>query len=176
MSQGFLIVPQDWRQGVESDEWSGWTVRLAVLTDTHAGSMQGLPRPMLKALAEVDVIVHAGDFTETAVLEGLRTLGEVEAVCGNMDSRTIKMTLPRKHVFVAAGRKIGLVHGSGVPLGIAGRVRGEFDDVDIIIFGHSHMACNERIRGALMFNPGRCRDSYGLLTIAEDIGTEIVRI
>jgi hypothetical protein len=27
-----------------------------------------------------------------------------------------------------------------------------------------------------MFNPGRCRDSYGLLTIAEDIRTEIVRI
>ncbi len=59
--------------------------------------------------------------------------------------------------------------------GLAGRVRGEFDDVDVIIFGHSHASCNERIKGALMFNPGRCRDSYGLLTIAEDIKAEIVR-
>jgi len=151
-------------------------MKLAVLTDTHVGSIQELPGPMLKALAGVDLIVHAGDFTETAVLEGLRTLGEVKAVCGNMDARGIQMALPRKELFVVAGKKIGVVHGWGIPFGIASRVRGEFDDVDIIIFGHSHMSCNERIRGALMFNPGRCRDSYGLLTIADNISAEIVRI
>ena len=131
---------------------------------------------MLKALADVDLIVHAGDFTETAVLEGLRTLGEVKAVSGNMDSRAVMMALPRKDLFVAAGKKIGVIHGWGIPFGIASRVRGEFDDVDIIIFGHSHTSCNERIRGALMFNPGRCRDSYGLLTIADNMSAEIVRI
>ena len=150
-------------------------MRLAVLTDTHVGSMQELPGPMLKALADVDLIVHAGDFTETAVLEGLRALKEMKAVCGNMDSTMIKMALPRKELFVAAGKKIGLIHGWGTPLGIAGRVRGEFDDVDVIIFGHSHLSCNERIRGTLMFNPGRCRDSYGLLTIAASISAEIIR-
>lgn len=131
---------------------------------------------MLKALADVDLIVHAGDFTETAVLEGLRGLKEVKAVCGNMDSSAIKMALPRKELFVAAGKRIGAMHGWGMPLGIAGRVRGEFDDADVIIFGHSHVSCNERFKGALMFNPGRCRDSYGLLTITEDIKAEIVRL
>jgi len=151
-------------------------MKLAVLTDTHVGSIEEMPGPMLKALAEVDLIVHAGDFTETAVLEGLRTLGEVKAVCGNMDSRAIQMALPRKELFVAAGKKVGLIHGWGIPFGIAGRVRGEFDDVDVIIFGHSHMSCNERIRGALMFNPGRCRESYGLLTIGEETRAEIVKI
>jgi hypothetical protein len=55
-------------------------------------------------------------------------------------------------------------------------VRGEFDDVDVIIFGHSHLSCNERIRGALMFNPGRCRESYGLLTIGEETRAEVVKI
>jgi len=151
-------------------------MRLAVLTDTHVGSMQELPGPMLKALADVDLIVHAGDFTETAVLEGLRALKEVKAVCGNMDSRAIQMALPRKELFVAAGKKIAVIHGWGTPFGIAGRLRSEFDDVDVIIFGHSHTSCNERIRGALMFNPGRCRESYGLLTIAEDMSAKIVRI
>jgi putative phosphoesterase len=150
-------------------------MKLAVLTDTHIGSIHELPGPMLKALADVDLIVHAGDFTETAVLEGLRALREVKAVCGNMDSRTIRMALPRKEMFVAAGKKIGVIHGSGTPWGIAGRVRGEFDEVDVIIFGHSHLSCHERIRGVLMFNPGRCRDSYGLLTIAEDTRAEVVR-
>jgi hypothetical protein len=151
-------------------------VRIAVLTDTHVGSVEELPAPMLKAVANADLIVHAGDFTETAVLEGLRSLKELKAVCGNMDSMTVKMALPRRDLFVAAGKKIGLVHGWGTPFDIASRVRDEFEDVDIIIFGHSHKSCIERIRGALLFNPGRCRDSYGLLTIAEDISTEIVRI
>jgi uncharacterized protein len=151
-------------------------MRLAVLTDTHVASMQELPGSMLKALADADLIVHAGDFTEIAVLEGLRALREVKAVCGNMDSITIKMVLPRKDLFVVAGKKVGIIHGWGTPLGIASRVRGEFDDVDVIIFGHSHASCNERIRGALMFNPGRCRDSYGLLTIADNMSAEIVRI
>ena len=150
-------------------------MRLAVLTDTHVGSMHELPGQMVKALAEADLIVHAGDFTETAVLEGLRALKEVKAVCGNMDSRAIRTVLPRKDLFVVDGKRIGLIHGWGTPFGIAGRVRGEFDDVDVIIFGHSHASCNERIKGALMFNPGRCRDSYGLLTIAEDIKAETVR-
>jgi putative phosphoesterase len=151
-------------------------MRLAVLTDTHVGSIHELPGPMLKALADVDLIVHAGDFTETAVLEGLRTLGEVKAVCGNMDSRRIRMALPRKELFVVGGKKVGVIHGWGTPFGITGRVRGEFDDLDVIIFGHSHLSCHERIRGALMFNPGRCRESYGLLTIAEDVRAEVVRI
>ena len=151
-------------------------MRIAVLTDTHVASMRELPGSMRKALADADLIVHTGDFTERTVLEGLRAIGEVKAVCGNMDSTTVRTALPSKELFVAAGKKIGLIHGWGAPFGIAGRVRAEFDDVDVILFGHSHAPCNERVRGALMFNPGRCRDSYGLLTIAEDIRVEIVRI
>ncbi|MDM8001180.1 MAG: metallophosphoesterase family protein [Dehalococcoidia bacterium] len=151
-------------------------VKLAVLTDTHVGSVRELPGAMLKALADADLIVHTGDFTEMAVLEGLRSLKDVRAVRGNMDSREIQMALPRKEIFGVAGKKIGLIHGWGTPLGIAGRVRDEFHDVDVIIFGHSHTSCRERIRGALMFNPGRCRESYGLLTISEDMSAEVVRL
>jgi uncharacterized protein len=151
-------------------------MRLAVLTDTHIGSIQELPGQMLKALAEVDLIVHAGDFTESTVLEGIRALRPVKAVRGNMDSRAIQMALPRKELFVAAGKRIGVIHGWGTPFGITGRVRSEFEDVDVIIFGHSHMSCNERIKGALMFNPGRCRGSYGLLTIADNVSAEVIRI
>ncbi len=151
-------------------------MKLAVLTDTHVASIDDLPRRMLKALSEVDFIVHAGDFTETAVLEGLRKFGEVKAVSGNMDSIGIRMALPSKELFVTAGKRIGITHGSGAPWGIAGRVRDMFDEADIIIFGHSHLRCNEYVRGALMFNPGRCRESFGLLTIEEEVKAEIVRI
>lgn len=151
-------------------------MRIAVLCDTHVGSLEELPAPMLKALVGADLIVHAGDFTETAVLDGLRSLNEVRAVHGNMDSLRVRMALPRRAVFDAAGRRIGVTHGWGAPTGIAARVRDEFDRADVIIFGHSHTPCHEVIRGALMFNPGRCRGYYGLLTIGDDITARVVPV
>ena len=53
-------------------------MKIGVLSDTHFDSLGQIPSPILKALSEVDLIVHAGDFTETAVLEGLRMLRSEE--------------------------------------------------------------------------------------------------
>jgi hypothetical protein len=110
------------------------------------------------------------------VLDGLKALGEVKAVCGNMDSVELKRILPEKELFVVGGRKIGLVHGSGAPWGIAGRIRQLFEEADVIIFGHSHEPCHLYLQGSLMFNPGRARDSFGLLTIDDEIKAEIIRL
>lgn len=151
-------------------------VTIGVISDTHARDLGGIPAPVLTALAGVDLIVHAGDFTERAVLEGLRTLGEVKAVCGNMDSAELKGMLPRQDLFVARGKRVGLIHGSGAPWGIANRVRNAFQDADIIIFGHSHQACNKFLRGSLLFNPGRARDSFGILEIGDEIKAEIMPV
>ena len=151
-------------------------MRIGVISDTHAGTFAEMPERILIALAEVDLIVHAGDFTQKAVLDGLRVLGEVKAVCGNMDSGELRTILPQKERFVAGGRKIGLVHGSGGPWGIAGRIREMFDDVDIIIYGHSHEPYNQYIDRALMFNPGIARNSFGLLTIDDEVKAEIIKV
>ena len=151
-------------------------MKIGVISDTHVDLLRRVPAPVLKALSEVDLIVHAGDFTEIAALEGLRRLGEVKAVAGNMDSDEIKRLLPRKETFLIGGRRIGLTHGSGPPWGIADRVRGMFEDVDVIIYGHSHQPASECIRGTLLFNPGRARKSFGILTIGDEIKAEIVAI
>ena len=151
-------------------------MKIGVISDTHVKTFNDIPEPILIALAEVDLIVHAGDFTEMAVLDGLRNLGEVKAVFGNMDSRELKRMLPPKELFEVSRKKIGLTHGSGGPWGIAGRVREMFTDVDIIIFGHSHEPSNQFVRGSLLFNPGRARDSFGLLTIDDKIKAEILRV
>ena len=129
-------------------------MRLAVLTDTHVGSVQELPGLMRKALADADLIVHAGDFTEAAVLEGLRAFKEVKAVCGNMDSPAIQMALPRKELFVAAGKKIGLIHGYGPPKDLMETVRKEFSGVDCIVFGHTHRPVCHRLYETMFINPG----------------------
>lgn len=151
-------------------------MKIGVISDTHASTLDDLPRPILTALAGVDLIVHAGDFTERAVLEGLKKLGEVRAVRGNMDSAEIKGLLPEQDLFTIHGKRVGLVHGSGGPWGIADRIREMFSDADLIIYGHSHEAANRVIQGSLLFNPGRARDSFGLLTIDEEIKGEIVQI
>ena len=118
--------------------------------------------------AEPDII-HINELASgKAVLDGLKSLGPLKAVCGNMDSGELKSILPQKELFVVNGKKIGLTHGSGAPWGIAGRVRKMFDDVDIIIYGHSHKAEKELIRGSLL--------SFGLLTVDDEINAEIVRI
>lgn len=151
-------------------------MKIGVISDTHVKGLGDMPAPILRALAEVDLIIHAGDFTEVVVLDGLRKLGEVKAVHGNMDSVELKRVLPPEDLFEVNGKKVGLTHGSGGPRGIAKRVREMFGDVSIIIYGHSHEPYNAVIRGSLLFNPGRGRDSFGLLTIDDEIRGEIIRV
>ena len=150
-------------------------MKIGVISDTHAQTMEDIPSPIVDALEKVDLIVHAGDITERAVLEGLREIGEVKAVHGNMDSAELKRMLPDRRTIDIEGRQIGICHGSGGPWGIAERVRLLFGEVDVIIFGHSHLSFNEYIRGTLMFNPGRARDSFGIVTVEKEIKAEIIK-
>ncbi len=151
-------------------------LRIGVIADTHTRTFADVPDTILRALAEVDLIVHAGDFTEKVVLDGLRSLSEVKAVLGNMDSGELMRILPRHDSFTVNGKKIGLTHGSGSPWGIERRVWEMFTDADIIIFGHSHQPTRQFIGGTLLFNPGRARNSFGLLTVGEEIKAEILMV
>ena len=45
----------------------GHSLRIGVISDTHAYTLSEVPDPIRKALAEVDLIIHAGDFT-TSIL------------------------------------------------------------------------------------------------------------
>jgi len=150
-------------------------MKIGVISDTHARTMAGIAGDVLTVMAGVDLIVHAGDFTHMDVYRGLRSLGEVKAVHGNMDSEELKLELPAVLSFMVRGKKIGLTHGAGPPWGINDRVRRQFNDEEIIIFGHSHRACNSRHEGSLLFNPGRASESYGLITIEDEIDARIVR-
>ena len=151
-------------------------MKIGVLSDTHAYSSGELPREIIKALSEVDLIVHTGDFVGIEVLKYLEQLGEVKAVRGNMDTTDIRKALPQKEMIVIGGKKVGIIHGSGSPWGIEHRVSEEFDQVDLIIYGHTHKAQNEVINGVLFFNPGEGRRSFGILEIGAEIKGEIIQI
>jgi putative phosphoesterase len=151
-------------------------MRIAVLADTHVNRLEHLPKKIIDALSTVDLIIHAGDFTDVQVLEELRRLREVKAVHGNMDSTELKTVLPVKEIVEIENKRIGITHGSGSPWRIEERVRKMFesDRIDIIIYGHSHQSQNKVIDDILFFNPGKATDSFGILTIDGEAKGEIV--
>ncbi|MBN2027665.1 MAG: metallophosphoesterase family protein [Actinobacteria bacterium] len=157
-------------------------VLLGIVSDTHLFHSP-LPERVLEVLQGADLILHAGDILEMAVLEKLETIAPVTAVAGNMDHGEVTEVLPGKRVLEIAGKRIGLIHGSGPPAQITDRLRGEFEDVDAIVFGHTHQAYNRSEGGVYFFNPGSPTDkmfapyrSLGFLEVSEGLRGRIVML
>ena len=151
-------------------------MKIGVLTDTHAMSFAEIPGKMKEALSKVDLIVHTGDFVSIDILNGLRNLKEVKAVHGNMDFLDVRSMLRAKEIFTVQGKRFGITHGSGGPEGIEQRIKGMFEGVDVILYGHSHRRRNEMIDGSLFFTPGPRHNSYGLIAVDDVVKAEIVDI
>jgi len=151
-------------------------MKIGVISDTHASSFAQLPSQILHTLVGVDLIIHAGDFVARDVLDGLKRLGEVKAVQGNMDSAELKRVLPEKELLEIEGKRIGITHGWGSPHGIDERVGQMFANVDIIVYGHSHHSQNEVKNGIFFFNPGQAKNSFGILTIGKEVRGEIINL
>ncbi len=150
---------------------------IVALSDSHTSTLSKLPAALRQALEGADLIIHAGDHTESSLLDELKQLGDVLAVAGNMDSTAIKVQLPRRQLVTFGGKTIGLTHGSGAPWGIAQRVRKTFpEDPDLIVFGHSHVSFTRVVAGVLMVNPGAARSSYAVIRLGEEIEAEIVPV
>jgi len=90
-------------------------VKIGIISDTHARTINEIPTAIRRALVGVDLIIHAGDFTQKAVFDGLRSIGQVRAVRGNMYSIELKRSSLERDVFEFSGKKIGIIHGSGAP-------------------------------------------------------------
>jgi len=151
-------------------------MRVAMIADTHVNTIEDLPKKIIDALSTVDLIIHAGDFTDVQLLRDLEELRKVKAVQGNMDSRELKAILPAKEIIEIMDKRIGITHGSGSPWGIEERVRKVFeaDRIDVLVYGHSHQSQNKVIKDILFLNPGKATDSFGILTIDGGVKGEII--
>ena len=131
-------------------------MRLAIISDTHLPrGGRALPPACVEQLRAADLILHAGDFMELAVLEELQALGPtVCAVRGNVDSAELQARLPLTRVVAAEGVKIAMVHDAGPSDRRLERLRRRFPDADAVVFGHSHIPLLERDAGFTIFNPG----------------------
>ncbi len=156
-------------------------IKIGVISDTHLKQPDKNLRELIQSLfQEVDLIFHAGDITEIAVLNSFAGK-EVVAVCGNMDSPEVRRQLPKQRVLQVGGFQIGLIHGWGAPNGIEERIKEEFPEVDCIVFGHTHAPAINRRGEILFFNPGSfagglfsAKKSVGLLQIDKTISGQII--
>ena len=150
-------------------------MKIGVLSDTHLrGPDDRLLAIIRKYFHDADLILHAGDLVDLRVLDAFGDK-KVVAVCGNMDSSRVEDEIPLKRVLEIGRFRVGLIHGWGAPHDLEDRIRGEFDQVDCIVFGHSHFPANHIREGVLFFNPGTAFDrrhavsnTVGILEVGEE--------
>jgi putative phosphoesterase len=158
-------------------------MKIGVISDTHLK----LPDINFKKIIEfhfrdVDKIFHAGDFIDLKVAEYLSSIKELVAVAGNMDPVEIQKKFPRKRVIELLGFKIGLIHGDGPPFGIESRIIDQFEEVDVIVYGHTHTPSNHKFKDLYFLNPGSPTRSFidkgtlGILYLEDTIKGEIIKI
>ena len=162
-------------------------MKIGVISDTHLATQEiQLPSAILQAFKDMDMIIHSGDLVDFSVIEKLKTVcGDIRAVYGNMDPEGVRKKLPEKLIIEVGKFRIGVMHGWGHPDKLTALLTEKFenDNVNVIIFGHSHLAMNEKKRNTLFFNPGSATDkifatynSYGIIEINDTIKARIVKI
>jgi len=162
-------------------------MKIGVISDTHIPDRaDALPKKILEAFKDVDMVIHTGDFVDLQTYNQLKKIFKnFKAVAGNMDPKEIKEKLPEKEIIKIGKYTIGIAHGLGHPSGLIELLKNFFkkDNVDVIIFGHSHIPMNDTIDGILFFNPGSPTDkmfspynSYGIIEINGEITAKVVKI
>lgn len=158
-------------------------MKIIVMADTHMPKKSvKFPNRLCQELEHAELIIHAGDWQTLEVYEELKKYGEVHGVYGNVDDEEIIQQLPKKKVINVAGWKIGIVHGHGAKKTTEKRAMEAFEEeLDMIIFGHSHLPLLRYIGKTMLFNPGSATDkrklpfySFGKLTLSEEIHAEHV--
>lgn len=127
-------------------------MRILVLSDSH-GSDDAVLKAHTSA-GDVDMIIHLGDGeADCLLLEQLYDI-EVTRVAGNCD---IASTKPRELILELDGIRLLLAHGDryGVKMGLTKlEQHGIEAGVDVVLYGHSHLALIEQRSPLLMINPG----------------------
>lgn len=120
-------------------------INLGIISDTH-----GLLRPeAVAALRGSDLIIHAGDVGNAAVLKGLADVAPTVAIRGNVDTGTWAMRLPLTAV-VEVGELTFYVLHNIAELDLDPPTSG----FAAVVFGHSHRPSINTRDGVLYLNPG----------------------
>jgi len=118
---------------------------LGIISDTH-----GLLRPeVLAALRGSNLIIHAGDVGDPAILNQLKIIAPVLAVRGNVDTAPWTSVLPLTEVVQLDNASIYVLHNLQ-QLDLDPAASG----FQIVVSGHTHQPESYRHDGVLYINPG----------------------
>ncbi|HEX3011766.1 MAG TPA: metallophosphoesterase [Syntrophomonadaceae bacterium] len=156
-------------------------MKIAVVGDTH-GKIDKIKKEL--TLIKPDYLFFTGDYYPDGKKLASSLKIDFTGVAGNCDP--IKTGSAEKKVEIK-GKKFLLVHGHqyGVKRGL-NRIfyRGKEAEVDMVVFGHTHIAGAEKIEGLWLLNPGSPsqprlpdRASYAIIEIEENkLNPVIVRM
>jgi len=135
-----------------------------IMSDTHVPvRARTLPDRLwaaVDALGAADVVVHAGDWMDPALLDELEARAPRVVGCwGNNDGPELRVRLPEVARFDAGGLRFAVTHETGAAQGRERRAAARFPDVDVLVFGHSHIPWDSRATSGLrLLNPGSPTD------------------
>ncbi|GAB2699326.1 metallophosphoesterase family protein [Thalassiella azotivora] len=115
---------------------------------------------MWDAVAAADVVLHAGDWVDEAALDALQARARRLLAChGNNDGPALRRRLPEVARARIGGLRFAVVHETGPSRGREERCDAAYPDVDVLVFGHSHIPWDTVTpRGARLLNPGSPTD------------------
>jgi putative phosphoesterase len=114
---------------------------LVFTADTHVPKRaRDLPRALWAAIDAADVVVHAGDWVDVALLDRFEERARrLVAVHGNNDHGPLRRRLPEVARAEVGGIRLAVVHETGDRKGREARCAARFPDADLLVFGHSHI-------------------------------------
>ena len=136
-------------------------MRLLLLADTHVPRRaRGLPRQVWAEVERADVVVHAGDWVDVALLDALEERSARLLACwGNNDGPALRERLPEVARAELGGVRFAVVHETGGAAGRERRADAAHPDVDVLVFGHSHIPWDTTTPGGMrLLNPGSPTD------------------
>ncbi|AZQ32530.1 metallophosphoesterase [Streptomyces cyaneochromogenes] len=136
-------------------------MRLLLMSDTHLPKRaKVLPAALLDELPRADVVFHAGDWVDAATLDLLEgRCARLVGVYGNNDGPDLRARLPEVAYVELGGLRFGMVHETGPAQGREARCAARFPDLDVLVFGHSHIPWDTTAPSGLrLLNPGSPTD------------------
>ncbi|MGW4132901.1 MULTISPECIES: metallophosphoesterase family protein [Amycolatopsis] len=136
-------------------------MRLLLIADTHLPlRAKALPEQVWREVDAADVVVHAGDWVEVALLDELEARsGRLIGVHGNNDGADLRARLPEIARADLGGVRLAVIHETGAKQGRERRCDELFPDTDVLVFGHSHIPWDTVTpNGMRLLNPGSPTD------------------
>jgi putative phosphoesterase len=134
---------------------------LLLVSDTHVPKRaRDLPEPLWTAIENADVVVHAGDWVDERLLDECQQRARrLVGVHGNNDHGVLRDRLPEVARVEIDGIRLGVVHETGPARGREERCSARFGDLDVLVFGHSHIPWDTTSGSGLrLLNPGSPTD------------------